>query len=123
MDDLTRNKAREKFSRMIDFIGYPDNWTDFSSVNVYPNEFFQSSIEALKFSSKIQWDHLKSKTNRFLWKMNAAAVNAFYSMDFNTINFPAGILQPELFREDYPHYVNFARIGMVIGHEISQWAF
>lgn len=38
---------------------------------------------------------------------------------FATIELPSGILQHPLFDAENPRYMNFAGIGMVVGHEIS----
>lgn len=35
------------------------------------------------------------------------------------IDFPAAILQDRYFSVDRPHYMNYASIGSVIGHEIT----
>jgi len=51
--------------------------------------------------------------------MTPPTVNAYYAPDLNTINFPAGILQPPFFNFSYPMAVNMAGIGMVMGHEIT----
>ena len=51
--------------------------------------------------------------------MTTPTVNAFYSPQNNSINFPAGILQPPFFdpRRDWPSTT--AAIGAVIGHEMT----
>ena len=36
----------------------------------------------------------------------------------NSINFPAGILQPPFFSEHFPTTWNYAAIGAVVGHEV-----
>ena len=46
-------------------------------------------------------------------------VNAFYNPLLNEIIFPAGIMQPPFFNEDAEDAVNYARIGMIIGHELT----
>ncbi|MFM8559359.1 MAG: M13-type metalloendopeptidase, partial [bacterium] len=53
------------------------------------------------------------------WRMSAPTVNAFYSPQLNSINFPAGILQPPFFDPDADDPVNYGAIGAVIGHEMS----
>jgi len=46
-------------------------------------------------------------------------VNAYYSPSYNEIVFPAGILQPPFFSENYDKALNFGGIGAVIGHEMT----
>jgi len=53
------------------------------------------------------------------WGMTPPTVNAYYSPLTNTINFPAGILQPPFFDASADDAVNFGGIGVVIGHELT----
>ena len=46
-------------------------------------------------------------------------MNAFYSPQSNSINFPAGILQPPFFDPRRDMAVNYGGIGAVIGHEMT----
>jgi len=50
--------------------------------------------------------------------MTPPTVNAYEDPQTNTINFPAGILQPPFFEKSQIDAVNYGGIGMVIGHEI-----
>ena len=54
-----------------------------------------------------------------MWLTGPAIVNAFYSSNFNSITFPAGILQPPFFQEYQTTAMNYGGIGVVIGHEIT----
>ena len=53
------------------------------------------------------------------WSMTPPTVNAFYSSSLNSINFPAGILQPPFFDPSWDDAMNYGAIGSVIGHEMS----
>ncbi len=49
----------------------------------------------------------------------SAGVNAYYSASLNSINFPAGILQPPFFDTRADDATNYGAIGAVIGHEMG----
>ncbi len=51
--------------------------------------------------------------------MTPPTVNAYYDPQLNSINFPAGILQPPYFDETQNDAVNYGSIGAVIGHELT----
>ncbi len=51
--------------------------------------------------------------------MSPPTVNAYYDPQLNSINFPAGILQPPFFDKTKDDASNFGAIGAVIGHELT----
>jgi predicted metalloendopeptidase len=51
--------------------------------------------------------------------MSPITVDAFYNRSLNSMNFPAGILQPPFFSASYPAVVNYGQIGATIGHELT----
>jgi len=51
--------------------------------------------------------------------MTPPTINAYYDPQLNTINFPAGILQPPYFEANMEDAVNYGSIGAVIGHETT----
>jgi putative endopeptidase len=53
------------------------------------------------------------------WTMTPPTVNAYYSSSLNSINFPAGILQPPFFDSKADDATNYGAIGAVIGHEMG----
>ena len=72
-----------------------------------------SSFEFERWVAKIG-----KPVDRAEWTMTPPTINAYYDPQLNTINFPAGILQPPFFDSSKDDAVNFGAIGMVIGHEI-----
>ena len=56
--------------------------------------------------------------DRSEWTMTPPTINAYDDPQINTINFPAGILQPPFFEKNM-EIVNFGANGMVIGHELT----
>jgi endothelin-converting enzyme/putative endopeptidase len=118
MSQSTKEQAATKLKGIEDKIGYPSHWRDYSSVTIvrdsYPNNVAQaSSFEFERWVSKIG-----KPVDRSEWTMTPPTINAYYDPQLNTINFPAGILQPPFFDPTKDDAVNFGAIGMIIGHEI-----
>src|SRR5260370_24529632 len=59
------------------------------------------------------------QTEKSEWGMTTPTVNAFYSPQNNSINFPAGILQPPFFDPRRDMAFNYGGVGAVIGHEMT----
>ncbi len=57
--------------------------------------------------------------NKNEWGMTPQEVNAYYNAVQNEIVFPAGILQPPFFGENFDAAVNYGAIGGVIAHEFT----
>lgn len=51
--------------------------------------------------------------------MTPQTVNAYYSITFNEMIFPAAILQSPFFHKDFPLAFNYGAIGSIIGHEMT----
>jgi len=51
--------------------------------------------------------------------MSPPTVNAYYNPLNNEMVFPAGIMQPPFFKDNYPAAMNFGGIGLVMGHELT----
>lgn len=52
-------------------------------------------------------------TQRNRWYSPPTIVNAFYMPEFNSITFPAGILQPPFYRANSLQALNYGGIGQV----------
>ncbi len=119
MGPATKKQAEEKLHAIEDKIGYPNKWRDYSSVKIVPNDLVANVAQATKFEFQRQLEKIGKPVDRGEWGMTPATINAYYDPQLNTINFPAGILQPPFFDPTKTDPVNFGAIGMVIGHEIS----
>ncbi|MBL7127827.1 MAG: M13 family metallopeptidase [Ignavibacteria bacterium] len=119
MGDETKVEALKKLDKFTVKIGYPDEWIDYSSLDIDRGSFFENVKRARNFSFKRVMDRIGKPVNRKEWFMNPQTVNAYYSSSKNEIVFPAGILQPPFFNAEVDDALNYGGIGTVIGHEIT----
>ena len=119
MTESTRRLALEKFAKFKTKIGYPDKFRDYSSIRTDPQDLVGNVIRCATFEALRQARRVGQKVDRSEWLMSPPTVNAYFNPVENTINFPAGILQPPFFDMTQDDAVNYGGIGMVIGHEIT----
>jgi len=118
MSQATKEQAIVKLKGIEDKIGYPSHWRDYSSVKIVRDSFLSNVGQASSFEFERWVAKIGRPVDRSEWTMTPPTINAYYDPQLNTINFPAGILQPPFFDPAKDDAVNFGAIGMVIGHEI-----
>lgn len=119
MGPETRQQAQAKLARFNVKIGYPDEWRDYSALDVVDGDAAGNRMRASRFLTGRMIGRLGQPVDRSEWGMTPQTVNAYYSATMNEIVFPAAILQPPFFDLDADDAVNYGAIGGVIGHEIS----
>ncbi len=119
MGEATKAEAYRKLSTFRPKIGYPDKWTDYSSVTIVPGDLVANAVEMRRFDRNDENRRVGQKTDRDEWRMTPQTVNAYYNSTFNEIVFPAAILQPPFFDVHADPAVNYGGIGAVIGHEMG----
>ena len=119
MSPETRAKAHEKLSAIVDKIGYPNKWRDYSSLEVKPGDALENALRARDFNSDYQLHKIGKPVDKGEWDMTPPTVNADYDPSMNTINFPAGILQPAFYDKTATDATNYGHIGAVVGHELT----
>ena len=119
MSEATKQKAYEKLNTVVNNIGYPDKWRDYSSVVVVRDDYAGNVMRAEAFEVQRQRNKISKPTDKKDWGMTPPTVNAYYRGNMNDINFPAGILQPPFYSQNMDDAVNYGGIGVVIGHELT----
>lgn len=119
MDDATRQRAVEKAKAVSNKIGYPDEWRDYSSMQLKKGDFFHNAMVAQAFEFDRNARKIGHEVDPNEWGMTPQMVNAYYNPLLNEIAFPAGILQPPFFHRDFPAAMNYGAVGAVMGHELS----
>jgi putative endopeptidase len=119
MTPATKAQAQDKLSKYLVKIGYPDNWRDYSALEVKAGDALGNSLRAAQFEWQRQAAKAGKPVDKREWLMTPQTVNAYYNPTQNEIVFPAAILQPPFFDMKADDAVNYGAIGAVIGHEIS----
>lgn len=119
MTPATREKALAKLARFTPKIGYPDEWRDYSALEVRPDDLLGNVRRSAEFEHAYELGKLGGPVDRGEWHMTPQTVNAYYNPVMNEIVFPAAILQPPFFDVDADDAANYGAIGAVIGHEIG----
>ncbi|MCH5372389.1 MAG: M13 family metallopeptidase, partial [Planctomycetes bacterium] len=119
MSEDTRIRAREKLSRFTAKIGYPDEWKDYSALNIVAGDHIGNLRRATAWEYQRNLDKLGTPVDKKEWYMTPQTVNAYYSPTKNEIVFPAARLQPPFFQLNADDAINYGAVGGVIGHEIS----
>jgi len=119
MGDATKQRALEKLHSIINKIGYPDKWRDYSSIKIGRDDYFGNVERATAFESRRELAKIGKPVDKTEWQMTPPTVNAYYDPQMNDINFPAGVLQPPLFDPKLDDAPNFGDTGATIGHELT----
>ncbi|MBV9609148.1 MAG: M13 family metallopeptidase [Acidobacteria bacterium] len=119
MTPATKKEAIVKLHAIAKNIGYPDRWRDYSSLKILRSDALGNVYRSSEFELHRQLAKIGKPVDRNEWQMTPPTVNAYYNPQLNSINFPAGILQPPFFRPTADDATNFGAIGQVIGHEIT----
>ena len=118
MSPATKEQAIVKLKGIEDKIGYPSSWRDYASVKIGRDSYLNNVAQATSFEFERWVAKIGKPVDRAEWSITPPTINAYYDPQLNTINFPAGILQPPFFDPSKDDAVNYGAIGMIIGHEI-----
>jgi putative endopeptidase len=119
MSPQTRQQALLKLHTIVNKIGYPDNWRDYSSVGISHARFLGNVAHATMFESRRALNKIGKPPDRTEWMMPTPTVDAYYNAQMNDINFPAGVLQPPLYDPKMDDPPNYGDTGSTIGHELT----
>lgn len=120
MSPETKLKAIEKLDKFTVKIAYPDEWKDYSDLEIKEgNSYAENMLAVSKWSMEENIAEIGQPVDKKEWVMSPQTVNAYFNPLNNEIVFPAAILQPPFYNYLADDAVNYGGIGAVIGHEIS----
>ncbi|MBL1222939.1 M13 family metallopeptidase [Chryseobacterium sp. L7] len=123
MSSTTKEKALTKLNKFTVKVAYPDQWKDYSKLNILSEaqggNLYKNLQNITEWKYQEALDKVGKPVDKSRWTMSPQTVNAYYNPQNNEIVFPAAILQPPFFNPKADPAINFGGIGAVIGHEIT----
>jgi putative endopeptidase len=115
----TKARAMRKLAAVQVQIGAQTPPNDYSDLRIVRGRPFENALEAARFAYGRNVAKLGAPVTRHEWTMLAHTVNAQANAVLVKIMFPAGIMQGLFFDPAADPAVNYAAIGVVMGHELS----
>jgi putative endopeptidase len=119
MSAATRVKAKDKLHAVMNKIGYPDKWRDYSTLEIVRGDALGNQMRAHQFEHARDLAKIGKPVDKGEWQMTSPTVNAYYDPQMNNVNFPAGYLQPPFFSGKEDDAANYGDMGSTIGHELT----
>ena len=119
MSPETKQKALAKLAALQVIVGYPDEWIDYSSLEIARGDAFGNMRRAESFHHSRDLSRLRQPVNPIDWPINPQQPGAVIMFSPNAEFFTAGILQPPYFDPDGDAASNYGSAGAAMAHEIS----
>jgi putative endopeptidase len=119
MTPATKARAEAKLAAMVQKIGYPSKWRDYSKLAISRDDYFGDVQRARAFENARDVAKIGKPTDRSEWGLPPQLINALYEPTNNDITFPAAILLPPFYAAGSDDALNYGAIGAVIGHEMT----
>ena len=119
MSAATKIRAKDKLHAVMNKIGYPDKWRDYSKLEIVRGDALGNEMRAHQFDQARDLAKIGKPVDKSEWMMSPPTVNAYYDPQMNNVNFPAGYLQPPFFSGKEDDAANYGDMGSTIGHELT----
>jgi putative endopeptidase len=115
----TKVKAKQKLHTVMNKIGYPDKWRDYSSLKIARGDALGNQMRAHEFETARDLAKIGKPVDKGEWQMTPPTVNAYYDPQMNNVNFPAGYFQPPFYSDKEDDAANYGDMGSTVGHELT----
>ena len=119
MSPATKQQAKEKLKTVMNKIGYPDKWRDYSKLLIVRGDALGNLQRVRQFNFNRALAKIGKPVDKAEWTMSPPTVNAYYEPQQNNVNFPAGYFQPPFFSDKEDDAANYGDMGSTIGHELT----
>ena len=125
LTDATKAKAIEKLDMLQLNIMYPDSWDGYMLEDlslkkaVQDKSYMEAMIAIMEATVQKSVADYKKPIERSVWGMTPITMNAMYNPYQNSINMFPGLIGDVLYNSEMSKEEAYAKLGAVIGHEIS----
>jgi putative endopeptidase len=119
MSPATKQQAKDKLKTVMNKIGYPDKWRDYSKLVIVRGDALGNLERVRQFNFNRELAKIGKPVDKTEWGMSPPTVNAYYDPQQNNVNFPAGYFQPPFFSGKEDDAANYGDMGSTIGHELT----
>jgi putative endopeptidase len=119
MSPATKQQAKEKLKTVMNKVGYPDKWRDYSKLVIVRGDPLGNLERVRQFNFNRELAKIGKPVDKTEWGMSPPTVNAYYNPQQNNVNFPAGYFQPPFFSGKEDDAANYGDMGSTIGHELT----
>ncbi len=119
MSSETKVMAKEKLRGVMNKVGYPDKWRDYTKLEITRGDAVGNQQRVRAFNFDRQMAKIGKPVDKGEWYMSPPTVNAYYEPQENNVNFPAGYFQPPFFSDKEDDAANYGDMGSTIGHELT----
>ena len=119
MSPATKEQAKEKLKTVMNKIGYPEKWRDYSKLVIVRGDALGNLERVRQFNFNRELAKIGKPVDKGEWTMSPPTVNAYYDPQQNNVNFPAGYFQPPFFSDKEDASANYGDMGSTIGHELT----
>ncbi|KAI3349343.1 M13 family metallopeptidase [Clostridium botulinum] len=118
MSASTKDNAIKKLNNIKVNIGYTEEWTEYSNLEIKSYKEGGSLLENIINLEKFSYKKPVNAKESFN-KISPEDVNAYYDAESNEITIPAAILQKPFYDINESKEKNLGGLGVIIGHEIT----
>jgi endothelin-converting enzyme/putative endopeptidase len=119
MSPETKVRAKEKLHGVMNKVGYPEKWRDYSNLQIVRGDALGNQMRSAEFERARDLAKIGKLVDKEEWGMTPPTVNAYYDPQQNNVNFPAGYFQPPFFSAKEDDAANFGDMGSTVGHELT----
>ncbi len=119
MSPNTRAAALAKLDALQIGLGFPESWTDYTSLDVVRGDAFGNLRRAEAFAWRRNLAKLDRPVDPAEWALLPQTVGAILNFSPNSMQFSAGLLQPPYFDPSGDLAGNYGSAGAGLAHEVS----